>query len=128
MTTPTTMDEITPWKYMHPMLSAYVYKELPEPKSLEDAHCRMVMHKNAVEDIEIQIKISQMNHSIFLDSLSTEDSEPIDPAKFEAKHKKHMEKNVVLLNSQLQHKRKAAAYWYWMQCHQDNIPQSEEVS
>jgi hypothetical protein len=114
-------EEIQAWKYMHPMLSSYVYKELPEPTSLSDAHCRMVMHRNAVEDIEIQIKISQMNHSIFLDSLSTEDSDKIDPAKFEAKHRKHMEKNVVLLNSQLQNKRKAAAYWYWMQCHENNI-------
>jgi len=111
-------EDIKQWKYMHPMLGLYTYKNLPEPKTLSEAHCRMMMHKNSVEDIDIQIQIAEMNHSIFMSNYMSE-MEDVDAQKYDTKQKKHMDKIVILLNSKLQHKRKANAYWYWLQCHDE---------
>ena len=113
-------EEIHHWKYMHPMLGIYTYKNLSEPSNLSDAHCRMIMHRNAVEDIDIQIQIAEVNHSIFTSNY-VHDYEGIDSQKYDLKQKKHLDKIVILLNSKLQHKRKANAYWYWMQCHDSTI-------
>lgn len=107
------------WTHVHPMLSAYTYKNLEEPKTLTEAHMRMVMHRNAVEDIEIQIKIAETNHYMFLSELNDFDESKSDEySKMASKCSKHYNKIVVLLNSMLMHKRRAAAYWYWLQCHE----------
>lgn len=112
------------WKHVHPMLSSYTYKNLDEPKSLEEAHMRMVMHRNAVEDIEIQIKIAETHHGLFLLE-GVENQEDHD--KYVNKSSKHFHKIIVLLNSMLMHKRRAAAYWYWLQCHEmDLSPQTDQ--
>lgn len=109
-----TNDKFVPtWKHVHPMLSGYTYKNLDEPTSLTEAHMRMVMHRNAVEDIEIQLKVAETQHSLYLlDGQELQD----EHEKYLSKAKKHFHKVVALLNSMLMHKRKAAAYWYWLQC------------
>lgn len=120
-TTEQDSEVIVEWKYMHPMLGLYIYKNLPEPVSLSDAYRRMAMHRNSVEDIDIQIQITEMTHSIFLTNIANEEEEQPDTEKFQAKQKKYMERISVLLNSKLQHKRRAAAYWYWLQCHDEQM-------
>lgn len=101
------------WKHVHPMLSEYTYRNLDEPASVSEAHMRMVMHRNAVEDIEIQLKVAETHHSLYLlDGQELQEEHD----KYLSKAKKHFQKVVALLNSMLLHKRKAAAYWYWLQC------------
>lgn len=109
------------------MLSASVYRNLEEPNSLSDAHRRMVMHRNTVEDIEIQIRIAECNHSIYLThEMDEHNDNELDPARYASKTVQHLERINVLLNTMLIHKRKAAAYWYWMQCHEEQSQQLDE--
>jgi hypothetical protein len=114
------LDVIKQWKYMNPMLGSFIYKNLPEPKSLSDAYRRMAMHKNSMEDIDLQIQIAEINHTLFLSNyISVDENTDVEVEKYESKQRKHLEKVSILLNSKLQHKRKSAAYWYWMQCHDE---------
>lgn len=94
------------WTKFHPSLQKNFYNTLNAPKDADDASIMKECHEHAVEDIEMQMQVLDVEIK-----LEEEQEVPYNKERIE----QLLERRIKLINAKRYHTNASRAYWFYCQ-------------